>query len=57
MKQIQTIARIAEWAEAGGAMPMDKELAALAAVMDHLDTYNDTYEADTVVLLNVRAAI
>ncbi len=38
-------------------MPMDKELAALAAVMDHLDTYNDTYEADTVVLLNVRAAI
>lgn len=57
MKQTQTIPRIAEWARAGGAMPLDEAVAALAAIIDHLDTYSDTYEADRVALLSVGAAI
>lgn len=57
MKQTQTIPRIAEWAEAGGAMPLDEAVVALAAVIDHLDMYSDTYEADRVALLSVGAAV
>lgn len=57
MKQTQTIPGIAEWAEAGGAMPLDEAVAALAAVLDHLDMDSDTYEADRVALLSVGAAI
>jgi hypothetical protein len=36
MKQTQRIPHFAQWAEAGGAMPLDEALAALAAVIDHL---------------------
>lgn len=57
MKQTQTIPRIAEWAQAGGAMPLDEVVTALAAVIDHLDMDSDTYEADRVALLSVGAAI
>lgn len=57
MKQTQMIAQFAQWAEAGGAMPLDEAVAALAAVIDHLDMYSDTYEADRVALLSVGAAI
>ena len=38
-------------------MPLDEAVAALAAIIDHLDTYSDTYEADRVALLSVGAAI
>lgn len=41
----------------GGAMSLDEAVAALAAVIDHLDMYCDTYEAGRVALLSVGVAI
>ncbi len=38
-------------------MPLDEAVVALAAVIDHLDMYSDTYEADRVALLSVGAAV
>ena len=57
MNHAQMFPRIVEWAQAGGAMPLDEAMAALAAVIDHLDMYSDTYESDRVALLSVGAAI
>ncbi|MGJ7544648.1 hypothetical protein [Variovorax sp. LT1R16] len=57
MNQTDVMVRIVELAKVGGAMPLQEAVAALAAVIDHLDMYSDTYEADVAALMGVGAAI
>lgn len=57
MNQTHVTLRIAEWAQAGGAIPLNEALAALATVIDHLDMDSDTYEADRTALLSVGASL
>lgn len=49
--------RIEEMAKLGGALPLPQAIANLAAVIDHLDMYSDTYESDVAALVGVGAVL
>lgn len=57
MNQTDVMLRIVELAKVGGDMPLQEAVTALASVIDHLDMYSDTYEADVAALMGVGAAI
>lgn len=57
MIQSQVMQRIAEMSKVGGALPPGEAISGLAAVIDHLDMYSDTYEADLATLLRVGATL
>ncbi|MGJ7546735.1 hypothetical protein [Variovorax sp. LT1R16] len=57
MNQTDVMLRIMALAKVGGAPPLHEAVTALAAVIDHLDMYSDTYEADVAALMGVGAAI
>jgi hypothetical protein len=57
MNRTQAMAWIEEMAKLGAPLPLPEAIANVAAVIDHLDMYSDTYEADVAALVGVGAAI
>ncbi|MDM0086864.1 MULTISPECIES: hypothetical protein [unclassified Variovorax] len=57
MNRTQAMVRIEEMAKLGGALPLPQAIANLAAVIDHLDMYSDTYESDVAALVGVGAVL
>ena len=57
MIQSHVMQRIADTSAAGGALSPEQALSRLAEVINHLDMYSDTYDADLATLIGIGATL